>query len=146
MLRPTQVEIPGTKETFTPMRHVLAVDKESRGAEIPQQLMGGGKMSDIPKERLETPLNNLLAHMQSQPEMYWPMSWKANAKSVSIFTSRGAKLIPKEQVVQYFLSKQKGLLPADYANRRLPFYRKAYPTMFNFTQVGRHTTMWTAVE
>ena len=90
MLRPTQVEIPGTKETFTPMRHVLAVDKESRGAEIPPQLQGGGKLSEIPRERLEGPLNNLLAHMQSQPEMYWPMSWKASAKSVSIFTSSGA--------------------------------------------------------
>ena len=74
------------------------------------------------------------------------MSWKASAKSVSVFTSSGAKLIQKEPVVQYFLSKQKGLVPGDYTNTRLPFFRRNYPSMFNFTQVGRNTTMWTAVE
>jgi len=95
-MRPSQVQVPGTKETFTPMRHVLAVHADSRAAEIPSQLMGGGKLSDIPKERLETPLNNLLAHMQSTPEMFWPMSWKRGLSNVTIFQSGGSKVVPTE--------------------------------------------------
>ena len=146
MIRPSQVEVPGTKETFTSMRHVLAVDKESRAAEIPQQLKGGQKLSAIPKERVEDALNNLQAHMQSTPEMYWPMSWKTGASHVTIFGPGGGKVVPKEQIVQYFLSRQKGLVPGDWANTRLPWYRKNYPAMFNFTQVSRATTKWTAVE
>jgi len=54
-MRPTQVQVPGTKEVFTPMRHVLAVDKDSRAAEIPAQLKTGQKLSEIPKERLKMP-------------------------------------------------------------------------------------------
>ena len=46
-----QVQVAGTKETFTPMRHVLAVDKDSRSVEIPAQLRTGTKMSEFPKMR-----------------------------------------------------------------------------------------------
>ena len=75
-MRPTRVEVAGTKETFTPMRHVLAVDKDSRSAEIPAQLKAGQKLSEIPRERMEHPLNALLAHMDTVGEMYWPMSYR----------------------------------------------------------------------
>ena len=51
-----------------------------------------------------------------------------------------------ERIVQHFLARQPGVKPADYANHRLAWYRKTYPTMFNFTQVSRSTVKWTAVE
>merc|ERR1712185_638368 len=138
-MRPSQVQVPGTKEVFTPMRHVLAVDRESRAAEIPTQLKTGLKMSEIPKERLENAMNALLAHMQSVPEMYWPMSYR-KGKSVTVFTTRGSFVVDQSKIVQHFLSKQPGLKEVDYANGRLPFYRKTYPAMFNFTQVSKNTT------
>ena len=146
MLRPSQVEVPGTKETFTPMRHLLAVDKQSRAAEIPQQLKGGQKLSAIPKERVEDALNNLLAHMESQPEMYWPMSYRKGIKNVTVATTRGALLIDESKIVQAFLSKQPGVRDSDIANKRLPFYRNNYTALFNFAQVARNTVKWTAVE
>ena len=62
-MRPARVEVAGTTETFTPMRHVLAVDKDSRSAEIPAQLKAGQKLSEIPRGRLEDPMNALLAHL-----------------------------------------------------------------------------------
>ena len=62
------------------MRHVLAVDKDSRAAEIPAQLKTGQKLSEIPKERLENAMHTLLAHLDSVPEMYWPMTYRKGLK------------------------------------------------------------------
>ena len=77
-------------------------------------------------------MNALLAHLDSVPEMYWPMTYKKGLKKVTVFTTRGSFIVDQSRIVQHFLSQQPGLKEADYANGRLPFYRKTYPAMFNF--------------
>ena len=66
----------GTEENerLVPVRHVQAIDKDTREAEIPKSLLGGRKLFDQRKERLLGVAKELAAQLKRVPRGY--MFWK----------------------------------------------------------------------
>ena len=61
---------------LVPVRHVQAIDKETREAEIPKNLLGGKKLFDQREERLQGVAVELAAQLKRVKRMFWQRTQK----------------------------------------------------------------------
>ena len=117
------------------MRHVQAIDKDTREAQIPKSLLGGRKLFDQRRERLAGVANALADQLRRVKKMFW------------MRTQRGQTA---NQIVTEFLKKQPGVKPADRGKNAWAFWQKAYPTKFEVKQArttaGRQVIVFTPLD
>ncbi len=61
---------------LVPVRHVQAIDKETREAEIPKNLLDGKKLFDQRKGRPQHVANELAAQLKRAKKMFWQRTQK----------------------------------------------------------------------
>ena len=107
----------GTEENerLVPVRHVQAIDKDTREAEIPKSLLGGKKLFDQRKERLMGVAKELAAQLKRVNRMFWQRTQKGQSSN---------------QIVTMFLTKFSTVKPADKGKNAWTFWQKAYPNLF----------------
>ena len=76
----------GTEENerLVPVRHVQAIDKNTREAAIPKNLLGGRKGVDERKQRLLGVANELAAHLKRVKKMFWQRTQKGQSSNQNL--------------------------------------------------------------
>ena len=100
---------------LVPVRHVQAIDKDTRQGKIPQHLLGGKKGFDARKERLQQVANELAQQLKRVPYMFWQRTQKGQSSN---------------QIVTLFLNRWPGVKPADKGKHAWQFWQKAFPSLF----------------
>ena len=100
---------------LVPVRHVQPIDKDTREAVIPQNLLGGKKLFDQRKERLTKVADQLAAQLRRVKRMFWRPTQRGQGPN---------------QIVTLWLRRIPEVKPADRTGGAWKFWQKAYPSKF----------------
>ncbi len=80
----------GDRPSLAPVRHVQAIDKDTRETEIPKNLLGGGKLFDQRKERSHQAANELAEQLKRVNKMCWQRTQTGQSANqiVTLFLNR----------------------------------------------------------